>query len=507
MVDNSVVTFVAIPVSDYLRSASPEAIYLLITLCCYLVGLLVGRLLKRRLKVDLNWTYQVAIVALSIYAGGHFTGLRLPITKEIGLVGLISFAWPLNALLYRFVWPHYGYPGEQARIPSFLPQVVGILLVVVVSFIALGIFYHVTVPGVLAGSGIIAIILGLALQETLGNLFAGLGLHTERAFRVGDWLILDGMHVEVIEINWRSTRLRTNDGVSYDIPNSQLARATIINLYYPTAVHAMRAAVGVEYRVPPNQVKDALVRAARNAPGVLEHPAPVAYLMRFGDSTVDYEIKFWLDDGKRFPVIIDAVRTNIWYEFGRLQIPFGFPVLELTRPQTRSGRAPNLAELFRQQPLFDSLENSQIERLMRSHKLARFGRGERIIEQGAPGHSMYILSRGTAKVVLKHNQQESVIKMLEEGDCFGEMSLLTGATRAATIVAETDCEVIEIGKSALRELLLQNPRLAENLSETVTNRRVELEAGMIPADQGTDAKTRPDNKEGFLFRLRQFFEL
>jgi CRP-like cAMP-binding protein len=157
--------------------------------------------------------------------------------------------------------------------------------------------------------------------------------------------------------------------------------------------------------------------------------------------------------------------------------------------------------------LFDSLENNQIESLMRSHKLARFGRGERIIEQGEPGHSMYILSRGTAKVVVKHNHHESVIKMLEEGDCFGEMSLLTGAARAATIIAETDCEVIEIGKSALRELLLQNPRLAENLSETVTNRRVELEAGMIPADQGTDAKTRPDNKEGFLFRLRQFFEL
>jgi CRP-like cAMP-binding protein len=85
--------------------------------------------------------------------------------------------------------------------------------------------------------------------------------------------------------------------------------------------------------------------------------------------------------------------------------------------------------------------------------------------------------------------------------------LLTGATRAATIVAETDCEVIEIGKSALRELLLQNPRLAESLSETVTNRQVELEAGMISADQAIDAKTRPENKEGFLFRLRLFFEL
>ena len=171
-------------------------------------------------------------------------------------------------------------------------------LIATAFFSGLSTFYGVTLPGLLAGSGLIALVLGLALQDTLGNIFAGLGLQAGKAFRVGDWLIVDGKHCEVIEVNWRSTRLRNIDAASFDIPNNQLAKATIVNLYNPTPVHAARASVCVEYGIPPNHVKDALVQAALAARGVLSSPAPAAFLMSFDDSGIRYELKYWIDDAR-----------------------------------------------------------------------------------------------------------------------------------------------------------------------------------------------------------------
>ena len=210
----------------------------LVSFVFYLLGLILGRWLKRRVNVELGWTSHVFIVSASITLASRVIQVEFPGVAVVGLLTAITAAFPINALLRRFVWPLCGYPGEKSRIPSFLPQVVGIALFVFAMFFGLASFYHVTIAGLLTGSGLIAIIIGLALQDTLGNIFAGFGLQAGKAYKVGDWLIVDGKHMEVVEINWRSTRFRNNDDVSFDIPNSQLAKATIVNLYYPSRRHA-----------------------------------------------------------------------------------------------------------------------------------------------------------------------------------------------------------------------------------------------------------------------------
>ena len=197
---------------------TPGLYLVLVSFVFYLIGLMLGRWLKRRVKVELGWTSHVFIASASILLASRLLEVEFPGAAEIGLLTAVTAAFPINALLRRFVWPLCGYPGEKARIPSFLPQVVAIMVFVFAAFFGLAAFYHVTIPGLLTGSGVIAIIIGLALQETLGNIFAGFGLQAGRAYRVGDWLIVDGKHVEVVEINWRSTRFRNNDDVSFDIP-------------------------------------------------------------------------------------------------------------------------------------------------------------------------------------------------------------------------------------------------------------------------------------------------
>jgi small-conductance mechanosensitive channel len=188
-------------VDSFLSAAEPEALLLLAAIVLYLAGLLIGRILKRRFGVGLGWTYQVFIVATAVALGSALFHFDFPGQQLLKLLALVFGAFPFNALLYRYFWPIFGYPGEQARVPPFLPQITTLLLIATAFFTALSLFYGVTLPGLLAGSGLIALVLGLALQDTLGNIFAGLGLQAGKAFRVGDLLIVDGKHVEVVEVN------------------------------------------------------------------------------------------------------------------------------------------------------------------------------------------------------------------------------------------------------------------------------------------------------------------
>jgi small-conductance mechanosensitive channel/CRP-like cAMP-binding protein len=494
---------------SFLSAITPELLLVLVAAAIYLVGLLVGRLAKRRLNIRLGWTYQIFILALAIAGAGLILHLAVPGGRAIGLIAVFTAAFPLNALLYRFIWPLYGYPGERARIPSFLPQTVTIIVTITALFIALGVFYRVTVPSLLASSGLIAIVIGLALQDTLGNIFAGLGLQAGQAYRVGDWLIVEGKRLEVVQIHWRSTRLRNNDAVSFDIPNNQLAKAMIVNLYQPTRVHAMRVSLSIPYSVPPNAVKQALLKAATSASGVLPEPAPFVFLVNFADSGIDYELRFWLDDAAGYPKIVDGVRTNIWYELNRQKIPFASPVhvVEMrTEGETDRG-APDATNLLLRQPLFAGMPAEELQALGQSAIYLRFGKGEKIIEQGKPGNSMYILADGSAEVRVMHNGEPVRVGRLGQGDCFGEISLLTGEPRTATVIAECDCEVVKIEKSAMRDLLVQQPRLAEILSETLACRRSLLEAEISAFRVNQPVVQIEATKESFLARVRQFFQL
>lgn len=488
---------------------TPGLYLVLVSFVFYLVGLMLGRWLKRRVNVELGWTSHIFIASASIVLASRLIDVDFPGAAAIGLLAAVTAAFPINALLRRFVWPLCGYPGENSQIPSFLPQVAAIMVFVVAAFGGLAACYHVTIPSLLTGSGVIAIIIGIALQDTLGNIFAGFGLQAGRAYRVGDWLILDGKHVEVVEINWRSTRFRNNDEVSFDIPNNQLAKATIVNLYYPSRRHAARVRLSVDHRIPPNEVKDAMFQAAAAAPGVLRDPPPKVFLIDFAESAVQYEIKFWLMDGRVFPDIIDGVRTNVWYELNRRSIRLAFSTqqIELVRGGRITRTREVELELLARQPLFSSLDQMQLNHLAIGSRRVRFGKGERIISQGDAGNSMFILATGKAEVLVEREGRAQAVGSLTAGDCFGEISLLTGEPRSATVLATLDCEVLEIEQETIGILLREHPELADSLSETVVARRSATELQLASTPANGDGPETEAAKEGLLRRLRKFFQL
>ena len=274
----------------------------------------------------------------------------------------------------------------------------------------------------------------------------------------------------------------------------------------------MRIRVGVEYKNRPNRVKDALFRGASSANGVLPEPKVRIFLVDFADFAVIYEIKFYMGNHARINEINDAVRTNVWYELKRqgITIPFPIRTLQIERRTAWPVHEDHdeARAILRDEPLFECLSDDQIDNLVKEARLNCFGRGENVIKEGAEGDSMFILLRGAAHVSVSKNGSSIPVANLSAGDCFGEMSLLTGERRTATVRAESDCYVLEIGKPVMAEVIRESPDCLERLSELLARRKLENEGVLNEAaSQAHNERKEHEYRASFLHRLRTFFEL
>ena len=474
-----------------------------------------GRWLKRRRNVRLGVAYKLFCIAVALYLPILYSRAPLPwreaALRHLSAATLILGTFFVLTLVRRFFWEGWFERTQKMRAPKFLGQLLALLIFIGAVLVVLGGIYGLSIQGAVFGSTVVLGIIGFAMQDLLGNIIAGIALELGKPFRIGDWLVVEGQHAEVIEVNWRSTRLRTNDDVFLDIPNKTIVGSTITNLTYPNRQHAIRLVVGFDYSVPPNFIKDVMVRAAADVPGVLAKPAPKVFFKDFGDFSVRYEIKFWMEDESHFNDIVDGIRTNVWYSAQRanIRIPFPIRTLQIERPGTTRRDALAAAEQSaRKHPILQLLEESQMNRLLTQMQLERFGRGEHVIDQGDGGQSMFILLEGEANVFVQANGTDTRVATLRAGDYCGEMSLLTGEPRSATVIAHTDCQMWEIEKTVMGELLRENEPLVQRLSEVLAQRRLQIEGTL--AEQGGKENLlarRQQYADGFLKKLYSFFNL
>jgi len=481
----------------------------------FFVALTIGRLLKRRAGVQLGILYQLFCLTLAFYVALAVYGVQATWPNHIGAAAILLSTVFVVALINRYLWDWYFEKRKRTLIPHFLREVIAGLIFLVALLLVLSIGYHAEaqLKGLLVSSSVAAIILGIAGQNFFAGIIAGMSIQLNRPYKVGDWLKVGDTYGEVREINWRSTRLCTNDTIYLDIPNNEIVKSTIVNLHYPTEVHAMRVRIGLDYNVPPNRVKDALGRAASNARGVLPNPPVKVFLVDFADHAVIYEIKFYMGNHARINEINDAVRTNVWYELKREQINIPYPIrtlhLERRAPRPVAEGYEEARAILRGEPLFQCLSDGQIENLVQQSKLNHFGRGERVIEEGADGESMFILLRGDAQVSVAQNGSTIPVATLRSGDCFGEMSVLTGEKRSATVRAEGDCYVMEIGKDTMGDVIRDSPECLRQLSELLARRKMETE-GILKDATSSSAEQAAKQREytaNFLNRLKTFFAL
>ncbi len=372
---------------------------------------------------------------------------------------------------------------------------------------------EVDVTKVFTASVLTTAVIGLALQETLGNVMAGLALQLERDFEVGDWISLDDrISGKIREVRWRATTIVSKNGDLMMIPNSAITRATIVNYSRPTAAHRQWISVRVHFRHPPARVREVIIEAVRALPFVLAEPAADCILHEFKDDASIYSVRYWMDDVQRDDSMDSAVRSAIWYALHRagMEIPFPSRNVNLTEMNEDRARRKDDEEYARRVDalsrvdVFRALDAEKIDRLSRRLRMVIFGPGETVLRQGDPGDSLYVVRSGQVAVRIGVLGASKEVATLSEGQFFGEMSLMTGAMRAATVVAKTDAECYIVDKEAFQEIVLEKPELAGIISDILAQRQVAL--GDVPALAAAPSaaqKTQLKTKIAAFFGIKQ----
>jgi small-conductance mechanosensitive channel/CRP-like cAMP-binding protein len=453
----------------------------------------------------------VALAPTELAADGHLAW-KLTVGAAAVLTALVAFA-----LLDIFVFQR---PWDAARgpiMPRLSRDVLRVLVLAAVVLAVVVAVFNVPLTGALVSTTVLSAVIGLALQDILKNAFAGMALDLERPFSRGDWLLLDGTPHQVVDMTWRSTRLRTNDGLEVYEPNATLATSRVVNLGSGRRPIARNFDVGLPYEAPPARVKQALEAAVRGAPGVAPEPPSEVFVAGFEESAVRYRARVWTTMVANLRRFEDGVYTRIWYELKRQGLPIPFPIrtLHLHSASEEEGRRATKAgdearQLLSRLELFRELSPEAVAQLAARSRREHYDDGETLFQEGARGDSLFVVADGRVRVGKSGGEMGTgVIQLaaLGVGDFFGEMSLLTGEPRSATVAANGGCEVLVLSKDDVAPLLEKDPKIAEILSHALAARQAET-AATLAERRGRLRSTAPlPDQETFLHKIRSFFKL
>lgn len=450
----------------------------------------------------------VAVVSgLTLFAGGP-----LPASPWLALLFLL----PLLTVVVRgnvlaFQWLFHRRRGAEP--PLLLASVI------TVAFYAVGLgaiahyWFRLELTPFLATSAVVGAVVGLALQDTLGNLFAGIALHTEAPFQVGDWVRLSDRDGRIEQVSWRAMRLRTWDGDTLTIPNGEVARHALLNYSIPAVPHSRLVLVNVGYTTPPNRaiavLRDALAQVEGMAPGA----PPNVRIVGYQDFAIRYEVRYFFSSYEDYRAIEGDIYRLVWYHLRRAGIEFALPISNVNVLQAGPAAKDDgerLLPALRGVDLFDPLSDAELRTVASRLRPQHYAAGERIIEEGAEGDSFFLVDRGEVRVLRRMGGAPREIARLGEGECFGEMAMLTGQQRTATVVASTDVDVFMIDKAGFQDILAANPDVAVDISALLAQRRAALhdaEADLTTKIHAGVSAADSDLSQRILDRIRSYFGL
>lgn len=364
--------------------------------------------------------------------------------------------------------------------PQLLRGIISIFLYIVLFATAFASVFKFDVRGFLTGGTIVAAVVALAAQDTLGNLFSGIAMHMEDTYEVGD-VIRSGELMGVVEgVSWRATKLRGYDNQIIVLPNSVISRDRL-EVFPRDSLNGRKLQFGIDYHIAPATVIGILTQAAAYVEGVARELPTLARVAGFGDSAVTYEIKYYMRDFSMRDRIDAEIRKAVWYALRRNDVPFAYPVRvhqDYTPPKALHEVTPEeIADRLREVEMLSPLPHEAFHTLAAAAKVHFYSKGEAIINRGTLGESMFVVHSGSVTVRLPDTDTTGwqQIAQLGPGSVFGEMALLTGEVRTADVVAASDVVALEMGKDSLQPVLSGHPDLAQAISHKVMERREHLE--------------------------------
>jgi small-conductance mechanosensitive channel/CRP-like cAMP-binding protein len=468
-----------------------DALLLLIVLG--LQGATLNRFVQRRLR----FSVVLLVTSLALHAALMVPSLRLTLQDFVRVPDLLFAAALINTLVSTCL-----NPLRVDRVSDRFPHIVQDALFVVLFFATATFIFREN----WTASAVSAVVVGFAAQDTLGNAFAGLGIQIEKPFRVGHWIKVGEFEGKVEQVTWRATKIHTRNGTYVIVPNNTISKESITNYSEPILPVRLQVDVGATYLKTPHEVKAAMREAIAQSPLVLSSPEPRVWLYEFASSAITYRAQFWISDYEHEPAAHDQVRTAIFYAFRRHDIEIPWPIQVEYEPgamPTVAMAGEEIVAALRSVEIFSALNDQEVRELARGSQETLYAAGEVVVRQNDPGASMFVLHRGQVKVTLDPGARE--VARIDAGGFFGEMSLLTGDPRTATVSATAETLLIEIPAESFRRVALDHPAVLEAISTAVVARRAGLDKTRAAAAMMDD--TLRDQSNTLISRVRRFLRM
>jgi small-conductance mechanosensitive channel/CRP-like cAMP-binding protein len=439
-----------------------------------LIGLLGAFAVRRRKRALTSTTFLLLSVSVLIDAGSRF----IPNDEARDKVAVAAFVLFLFGVI-RLVLEAVDALTRRGKVhfSTIGKDMLMLVLWFVVLMVVLYTDFGVQALSILTTTTVFAAVLGFALQETLGNIFSGMSLSMGHAFEPGDW-IRSGLHVGRVKgIAWRATTIVTRANERLEIPNSVIAKDVLFN--YATGSVRDEIAIGISSSVPPNHVREVVLTLLRDVPQVLREPPPEVLTWDYLDFSIQYRIRYWIGDYGVQEYVRDRIASGLWYALRRHSIEIPFPtrivhVRDARQDQEEKADAALERELMadlRHVDFLRGLGDDELRLLVPTVAVRQFGAGEMLMRAGEPGDSMFIVRSGSAEVfATAADGQTRHLANYSRGDFTGEMALMTGDPRSASVRAITDLEVIEMDREGFTRLFKEHPDAAAGIGSIIAAR-------------------------------------
>lgn len=424
---------------------------------------------------------------------------------------LLAAALLVIRLLHVLVWNGIVLRRSEVPVPRLLTDLVDGAILTVTMTLVIAFVFDMPVNGLIATSGVAVAVVGFALKSMISDLFSGIAITIERPFRIGDWIeIQNGTVGQVRTMSWRATGLDLESGLHLVVPNSQLSEMTLKIYDRPERRWRDEIDVTLGYDVTAHHAERVLLSAAADVPEVAAAGPPHARIISFDEKGVVWRLRFWVPDYPSRGPLRYAVQRNILRNLHFSGIVLPLPKLYAQATQGDGAASDRgMAAFLRRVPLFAMLNDAEMAHLAAS-AVQRLARADtQVVGIGESGASLFLVKEGLMEVSIQDEAGRDLpVARLQAGQFFGEMSLLTGAPRAATVRAVVDSTVIEITKDAVEPILSERAGLLEAMSAVLADRQLQNrragEAARTPAEAGEERQTLARQLLG---RMRAFFRI
>lgn len=439
-----------------------------------------------------------------------------PTAVSIDVAAAIVLWMAIIRIVVYFVVDFFIRQKKKIAIPTITRDFGLAIVYIIIAMIVLKHRTDINLGSLLTTSAILTAVIGFAMQDTLGNLFSGLALQLEHPYQIDDWVGFEGIEGKVVGITWKSTKILTRTEELIFVPNNTIAKSRLINFSRPSPKHITYFEIGTSYNDPPHKVREAITDVVMNHPMVDRNHTPLVMVAKYDNFSISYKVFFATEDFATEGKTKAEILNDLWYKFKREGIKIPYPIQEEwqvdplliekkenERLQMEIDEIPSVLEKI---DIFSDLTQDIRKELAGKMDVLQFAIHENIVTQGDPPGPMYIIKEGECSILVSHGDNLPVeVATLEPMQFFGEMGVLTGSPRTATVKAKTHVVCYEIEKEDIREIFEKHPSVMSSVSLILVRRQAALEKHKAKTEDAMKIATEQQNQ--LISKIKSFLGL